>query len=273
MDRSIAARIVDWACIDGKPVLEIGPGRGALTGMLAERASRLVLVEIDPRLAGSWRERYRDDDHVAVIEGDVLAVDLEAVVDEPVRVVSNLPYESGTAIVAALLERPAIVAEMVVMLQREVAQRLTASEGSKRYGVLSVMTAIQADVELGLSVAPEAFRPAPRVWSELVRIRPLPGPRHPIADPALFRAIVTTAFEKRRKMLRNNLGPWLTSRVGEPAARAVFAAAGVDPTLRPECVPVASFAAMARELHRLLGAGPGGASRGSGPSGDRSNAG
>lgn len=248
IDRDAASRIVDWARIDGLPVVEIGPGRGALTGLLRERASCLALIEIDPELAAGLRALYRGDPRVTVIEGDALKIDWMARVAPGFCVVANLPYESGTAIVASLLERRAIVREVVVMLQREVVERLAAAPGSRIYGGLSIIVQMFAEVERGMVVAPRSFRPRPKVESQMVRIRPLAAPRFELGDESELAGVVHAAFGQRRKMLRNNLGRHLEVRFGEGAAERVLAAAGLEGNVRPEQLGLAEFAALTRAV-------------------------
>jgi len=248
VDRDAALRIVEWAAVDGLAVVEIGPGRGALTGLLRQRASSLTLIEIDPELAASLRTQYRDDAHVTVIEGDALRVDWIAGVAPGFTVVANLPYESGTAIVASLLERRHLVRELVVMLQKEVVARLGASPGSKVYGGLSVIVQMFADVERGVVVAPRSFRPRPRVESQMVRLRPLAAPRFELGDEAEFAPVVHAAFGQRRKMLRNNLGRHVDSRFGAGACERVLAAASIAGDIRPEQLSLAQFAALTRAV-------------------------
>jgi len=246
IDRDAALRIVEWAGIDGLDVVEIGPGRGALTGLLRQRATSLTLVEIDPEMAASLREQYASDERTTVIEGDALRVDWVSRVSPGFTVVANLPYESGTAIVASLLERRQLVREIVVMLQKEVVARLSAAPGSKVYGGLSVIVQMFADVERGLVVAPRSFRPRPRVESQMVRLRPLAAPRFDLGDEAEFRAVVHAAFGQRRKMLRNNLGRHVEARFGAGACDRVLAAAGIAGDVRPEDLGLAEFAALTR---------------------------
>lgn len=249
VDQDAVRRIVDWARIDGLAVVEIGPGRGAITGLLRGRASSLTLVEIDPALAAELEEKYRGDDHVTVIRGDALRVDWRAQVAPGFTVVSNLPYESGTAIVASLLESaPGAVRDIVVMLQKEVVQRLAAAPGSKTYGGLSVIVQMLADVEKGMVIAPRSFRPRPAVESQMVRLTPLASPRFDVADAAEFAPVVHAAFAQRRKMLRNNLGRHVEARFGEGAALRVLEAAGIPGDVRPEDLGLAEFAALCRAV-------------------------
>ncbi|MFN2376989.1 MAG: 16S rRNA (adenine(1518)-N(6)/adenine(1519)-N(6))-dimethyltransferase RsmA [Candidatus Binatia bacterium] len=248
VDGDASRRIVEWAAIEGRDVVEIGPGRGALTDLLRERAASLTMVEIDPHLAAALRTRYDADPKVTVIEGDALRVDWSAAAPPGFTVVANLPYESGTAIVASLLERRGLVREIDVMLQKEVVARLAAPPGSKTYGGLTVLVQMVADVEAGLVIAPRSFRPRPAVESQMVRIRPLPAPRFDVGDEAEFRAVVHAAFGQRRKMLRNNLGRFVDGRFGAGAAERVLAAAGVDGNLRPEVLGLDQFAALSRAV-------------------------
>lgn len=248
VDRDAARRIVEWAAIDGLPVVEIGPGRGALTGLLRERCSRLTLVEIDPLLAAELIAVYRDDSVVTIVEGDALRVDWMEAAGANFTVVSNLPYESGTAIVASLLRRRDVLREMVVMLQKEVVARLSADPGNKVYGGLSVIVQMLADVERGMVVAPRSFRPRPKVESQIVRIRPLPSARFELGDEAELAPVVHAAFGQRRKMLRNNLGRYVDGRFGKGSAEHVLAAAGIDGNVRPEDLGLEQFAALTRAV-------------------------
>jgi 16S rRNA (adenine1518-N6/adenine1519-N6)-dimethyltransferase len=252
VDVNVARAIVDWADIKGRNVLEIGPGRGALTRWLAAQARHLTLLEIDTRLVAELRETYADASHVIVQAGDALRVDLRTLAAQPFHVVASLPYESGTAIVRRLVEAPALVREAVVMLQKEVCQRMIAAPGSKSYGVLSVHMTMHADITAGRTVGPSAFRPRPQVESQLLRIRPLTVPRWEHGDPRHFSDVVRIAFAERRKMLRNTLGRWFERGLGTGSADDVFTAAGVDPTQRPETVPVAGFARLAAVSRAML---------------------
>lgn len=251
VDRNIAEHIVAWADIDGRRVVEIGPGRGALTEMLAARAESLALVEIDPDLVALWRERLGNDPNVCVHQLDALELQLARVATVPVTVVSNLPYETGTAIVRRLLAKPADLRSAVVMLQKEVCERLLARPGSKSYGVLALHTQLVADVEAGRIVGAGCFRPQPKVSSQLVRLTPLAsGWRHDVGSLATFEKLVAAAFTQRRKMLRNSIGRCLDDELGEGAADALFAAVGVRADQRPETVDLETFAALSRLIHR-----------------------
>ncbi len=252
VDRNICRQIVSWAEVEGHDVVEIGPGRGALTTLLAERARRLTLVEIDPALAEYWREHFNDDERVAVHHADALDIDLSVLSSGPVRVVSNLPYETGTAIVRRLLACPQRMSAAIVMLQREVCGRLMAAPGSKAYGVLAIHTQLVADVEPGRIVPASCFRPAPKVSSQVVRIVPLDAPRYAIGSMPVFEKVVSTAFTQRRKMVRNSLGRWIDESLGAGRAADLFGAVGIDPDQRPETVDLETFARLSASLHAEL---------------------
>ncbi len=244
-DPRIAQRIVDLAQLAATDrVVEIGPGLGALSALLAPRVHQLWLIEVDPVLADRLRTQFVAQPGVQVVAADVLTVDFRTLLGagEPAVVVANLPYNIGTAVLARLLQSPSCFRRMVLMLQREVAERLRAQPGTKAYGVLSVMTQFAARVQPAMRVGPEAFVPRPNVESEVVVIEPLDRPPVPVADTAAFGRVVRTAFNQRRKQLANSLRPLCT----DPGA--VLRAAGIDPTRRPETLTLAEFAALADAL-------------------------
>jgi 16S rRNA (adenine1518-N6/adenine1519-N6)-dimethyltransferase len=189
-------------------ILEIGPGEGALTRLLAGTAAVLVAVEIDHRAV----ERLRDEfgTRVTVIEGDILALSLRDLARErgpgsSWRVVGNIPYNITTPILFSILDHRDAVRDATLMMQREVARRLVASPGTKEYGILSVFCRIFAETELLFDVSRTAFRPIPAVTSSVVRLRPLRSPRVVLKDEAMFRHVVRYVFGQRRKMLRHSL--------------------------------------------------------------------
>ncbi len=252
VDRGVARAIVEWAAVDGRRVVEIGPGRGALTDLLAERAGTLVLVEIDPRLAGTLDERFYDDGRVCVVCADACEVDFRSLVDPPALVVANLPYESGTAIVTRLLEQRGLFSEIVVMLQREVCERIAAPPGSAARSGLSVHVELVADVELGRRVSPRCFRPVPKVESRLLKLRPLTRPRFDVGRAAVFEELVRLAFSARRKMVRNTLGRYLEARCGSAEAARLLEEAAIDPRQRPATIELRSYAHLSRALSELV---------------------
>ncbi len=241
----IAERIVALAGLgEGASVLEIGPGRGALTDGLAAASRRLVLVEVDRDLVAGLRQRWAETPTVEIVEADILRVDLAALLgpDAPVVVVANLPYNVSTPVLMQLLGTPELFTRLVLMLQREVAERLCAGPGSKTYGSLSVVVQVMATARIALRVPPGAFVPRPKVDSAVVVIEP----HRPVALDArrrqALRVVVRTAFSRRRKQLANVIAP-LTSD-----APAVLASLGLDPQARPETLAPADFVRLADAL-------------------------
>jgi 16S rRNA (adenine1518-N6/adenine1519-N6)-dimethyltransferase len=235
-------------------VLEIGPGRGAITRPLAAQAGRLLAVEVDRDLAADLESAALP--HVTVVTGDVLSVDLGPIVAEwlgaaagpanQIRIVGNLPYNISSPILFRLLDFAAAtngVRDAMLMLQKEVADRLVAKVGTGEYGVLTVLTGVHADVTRVLSLPPGAFRPSPKVHSAVVRLTFRP-PNVEIADQKLFVRMVRTMFTQRRKTIANALKPFAAD-LGLDAAGAL-AAAGIDPKRRPETLELAEMAALAR---------------------------
>lgn len=246
-DRAVAAAIVD-ALAPRPPdlVVEIGPGEGALTGELARRGGRLVALEIDGVLAAALRSRLPG---VEIVEADACRWDYASLARPPggrVLVAGNLPYSAGTAILTALAEAGGAIDEMVVMLQREVAERVAAPPGSRTYGSLSVLVQRGWDVRLVLRVPPGAFRPPPRVESAVLKLVALAGPRVAVGDESHFRAVVHAAFAQRRKTLANALSAGLALSPGH--SRELLAAAGIDPGRRAETLTLGEFAHLAAAI-------------------------
>ena len=187
----------------GDTFLEIGPGEGALTFPLASRVARVVAVELDARLAARLRERAPGN--VTVVDGDALKVDLGSLVPRGSRLAGNLPYYVSSPLMRRFLELRGHVADLHVMLQEEVARRIASPPGPKDYGILSVLFALWADVEVVAHFPPGAFSPPPRVESAVLRARFLPAPRADPGNPEAFERLLQRAFARRRRTLENNL--------------------------------------------------------------------
>ena len=224
-------------------VLEIGPGLGALTVRLAARVAHVTAVEVDHEMVALLRPQLPPN--VTLVEADFLEVDLEGLMGRAhARVAGNLPYNVSSPILFRLLDahrRGARMTDATLMLQREVAERLTASPGSRDYGVLSIFVQLHADVRTVLALPPGAFRPAPRVYSSVVQLT-FRAPAVFVANEAAFEAMVRSMFTQRRKTLANALKPYAEGR-GRAAVDAL-AGAGIDPTRRPETLQL-------QELSRL----------------------
>lgn len=233
----------------GDEVLEIGPGRGALTRHLVGSVGHLVLVELDDRLAGALEAEFGGRQDVDVIRGDILAVPWLDRVHDPDRllVVGNIPYNITTPILFALLERPR-PRDIVLMVQEEVAARLVARPGKGDYGALTIGVQAVADVERLFRVGRAAFRPVPRVDSAVVRIRPYrPEPLRP-EEEASLRRLVRAAFQWRRKQLSRILRDHPDLRLRVEDAETAADEVGIDLESRPERLSPETFVALARRL-------------------------
>ena len=254
VDGNIRRRIVEEVGIrPHDTVLEIGPGQGALTDLLVEEAERLILVELDRDLAARLRQRFADRASVEVVEGDILKLPLETLVAEPesLRVVGNIPYNITTPIVFHLLTAPR-PADILLMAQKEVADRILAEPGTGDFGALTVGVQAVAEVERVLHVSPGAFRPRPKVDSAVIRIRPLRPPPLTAEEETGLRTLTRALFQWRRKQLRKTLGSHPDLRLSTGRVGALLAAAGAEPTQRPETVAPDGFVAMARLLAEYL---------------------
>jgi 16S rRNA (adenine1518-N6/adenine1519-N6)-dimethyltransferase len=241
-DPRIIARIVD--AIDphrGEAIVEIGPGQAALTRALIDRAGHIQAVEIDRDLA-AWLRGQFTQDQLTLIEGDALKLDWASIAVQPLRIVGNLPYNISTPLLFELMKITDRVVDQHFMLQKEVVERMVAGPGSKTYGRLSVMLQFRYRMTKLFDVPRGAFKPAPDVTSSIVRMLPLAAGDLPDIDPGAFARVVTAAFGKRRKTLRNALAELLATDAIE--------AAGVDPQARAETLGVDRFVALARQLER-----------------------
>ena len=236
-DPNTVRRIVRLAGVStGDPVVEIGPGVGSLTVALAETGAEVVAVELDRHLVPVLEEVVGPLG-VQVVHGDALEVDWTALLSAHDRwnLVANLPYNVGTTIVLQLLDDVPAIDRMLVMVQREVGERLAAAPGTTAYGIPSVKLALWATAEIAGRVPPTVFIPQPKVESVLVRITRLPRPSVDVDHDALM-GLVRKGFGQRRKMLRRSLA----GRVSPGA----FVAAGVAPDARPEQLGVAEWGAL-----------------------------
>ena len=220
-------------------IVEIGPGQAAITTPLAQHATTLHAIEFDRDLIATLRRRFRDQSNVIIHEADALQFDFSTV-GKPLRIVGNLPYNISTPLLFHLLTFKDIVTDMHFMLQKEVVDRISAAPGNKNYGRLTIMLGCQLEVVPLFDVPPDAFTPPPKVMSSVVRMRPLPADQYEIHDYQKLEQIVKQAFSKRRKTLRNALKGL--------ADETDLAAAGLDPGLRPEQIPVAGWISLANFL-------------------------
>ena len=239
----------------GDLVLEIGPGRGALTHMLARRVDVLVGVEVDPELAARLRRELADLPHVHIVHADILSCDIGQIVLERARgaqgllrfmVVANLPYCITTPVLHKLLSASPLFEAFTLMIQLEVAQKLTATAGSAGYGELSLMAQYYTRPEILFTVGPTSFAPPPSVQSAVVRMTVSKSPCAGDLDPGELFAIVRAGFAKRRKNIRNSLVSSALFGGDHDLVAAVLGSAGIDERLRAEQLGLDEFARLAR---------------------------
>ena len=229
--------------LDGKPVLEIGPGPGGLTRALLRAGARVTAIEMDPRCLPALAELSEAfPGQLNVIQGDALAIDPATLFDEPYAVVANLPYNVGTALFVGWLsgqEWPPRWASLTLMFQQEVAQRIIATPDSSAYGRLAVLAQWRANAKLAMKVHRSAFTPPPKVMSAIVHVTPSDMPEG--VSARMLERVTEAAFGQRRKMLRQSL----KSLPGAVEALEVLA---IDPARRAETLSVDEFVAIARHL-------------------------
>ena len=254
VDESYARRIVGALGLRaGETVVEVGPGRGALTALLLESGARVVAVELDRELVPVLLQRFGGRDEFKLVEADALRVDFcEAVLPAAsARVVANLPYNISTAILQRLVEQRACVPEMVLMLQREVVERITAPPGSAERGYLTVLVEAFCESEGLFDVPPGAFRPVPKVWSTVARLRARSAGAEGF-DERLFLRLAGAGFAQKRKTILNNLrhAPEDLRALFDAAggAAALLEAAGIDPQRRAEALTHAEWVAVVNAL-------------------------
>ena len=256
---SAALQIVDaLGDISQSTVLEIGPGRGELTSILAQKAQRLIAVELDRVLSAQLRMQFSLDPKVEIIEGDFLKIELDTVFGpkpgaqrpglqfspEPARVVGNLPYYITSDILLRLFEYRRYFSTIVIMVQKEVADRLAASPGSRDYGLLSATAQLYGRVEKVFTLPPAAFSPPPKVHSAVVRINLSPRFETLRVPEAEFIAFLKVCFGQKRKTLWNNL----KERYDGGVLKAALAATGIKPTIRAEALTLERTASLFRAL-------------------------
>jgi 16S rRNA (adenine1518-N6/adenine1519-N6)-dimethyltransferase len=256
---SAAQRIVEaLGDVSEATVLEIGPGRGAITDILARKARRLIAVELDRVMSAQLRMKFSMQPNVEIIEGDVLKVEMDTVfgakpgslrtglnfAPEPARVVGNLPYYITSDILLRLLEYHRYFSTIVIMVQKEVADRLAASPGTRDYGLLTATTQLYGRVEKLFTLPPGAFAPAPKVHSSVVRITIKPRIESLQVNETAFIDFLKLSFGQKRKTLWNNL----KTQYDENKLKAALAKSGVKPVVRAEALPLEKTAALFRAL-------------------------
>lgn len=258
-DDSAAARIVNaLGDVSHSTVLEIGPGRGALTSLLASRSRRLISIELDRVLAAQLRMKFSNAPNVEIIEGDILAIDFHTLFGpkpgasrpglvhkpEPAHVVGNIPYYITSDILLRIFEFRQYFSTIVIMVQREVADRITARPGGSNYGLLSATAQLYANVEKLFTLQPGAFSPPPKVQSTVIRLTIAAKLANLDVAEDGFVEFLKLSFGQKRKTLWNNL----KSRYEPDVLRAALQKTGVKPTVRAEALSLEKTAALFRAL-------------------------
>ncbi len=238
---SILKRIIQVAQLDPEDlVVEIGPGPGSLTRMLAEKVIKVIAIELDDKLYEKLKVELIGYNNVELIQGDALKYPYENL--QEFKVVANIPYYITTPIIFRLLDSKENLKSMTLTVQKEVAERIAAQPGGKDYGVLSIMVQYYAKPSIKFIIPKEAFRPVPKVDSAVIHINILERPSVDLEDKELFFRIVKTAFSQRRKMLSNSLKGIL------PNVQEWLDTAGIDPKRRPETLSIEEFAKLANKF-------------------------
>jgi len=245
-DPGILHRIVDAAEVGPEDtVVEIGPGHGRMTGILAQRAWRVIAIELDEALHAGLRRELSDVSNVEPVHMDCLKYPYENL--DRFKVVANIPYYITTPIIFRLLEAGDRLTSLTLTVQKEVAERIVAGPGSRDYGVLSIAVQIRSTPKILFTVPRGAFRPPPRVDSAVIQMRPLAGPRPDLPDERYFMNMVRTVFSRRRKTILNGLKGYAPPS----KLRVLLAELGIPADTRPEMLGIEDLARLALGLKRL----------------------
>lgn len=254
VDPNVLERVMDAAGVSGEDcVLEIGPGIGTMTQLLAERAGKVVAVEIDRNLIPILEETLAPYSNVTVINEDILKLDVEETIrvrgeGRPVKVVANLPYYITTPIIMSLLEGGAPLESITVMVQKEVAERMQAGPGTKDYGALSLAVQYYSRPEVVANVPPNCFIPRPNVGSAVIRLTRYGTPPVQAADPGKLFTVIRASFNQRRKTLANSLGNAPGLSVSRERVAGILEEMGLPAMIRGEALTLEQFAELSDRL-------------------------
>ncbi len=256
IDDNIIDKIVDGSLAgQGDKVIEVGPGIGTLTRELASRSEKVMVVEIDKKLIPILGDTLSDFDNVTIVNEDIMKADIKDLIDKnldggPVKLVANLPYYITTPIIMRFLEEDINVTDIVVMVQKEVAERMNANPGKKDFGALSVAVQFYCDTEIVAKVPRHLFVPQPNVDSIVIALRVRPERKYKVEDEDLFFKIVRASFGQRRKTLLNSL----TSMgiLDKTDISAVLSVAGIDEKRRGETLSLEEFARLSDCMHSRI---------------------
>jgi 16S rRNA (adenine1518-N6/adenine1519-N6)-dimethyltransferase len=258
-DRNVLVRIA--RLVERGPearILEVGPGRGALTRMLAEQGARVLAIELDRQLVPLLAKEFAAAGNVEILQADILRTDLDRELLQRWSgkwgVAANLPYNISSQVLFLFMDHRHLFSRLVLMLQKEVGDRLVAGPGTREYGILSVLFRLHFDVTREFTVKPGSFYPVPKVDSVVLTFRPLPRARADVGDEAFFRRVVKAAFGQRRKTLRNCLKSFDIG-AGEQLLVNALADCGIEPSRRGETLSFDEFVHLAKSLLLLRSGG------------------
>lgn len=250
MDQNLMDKLIDaLELYPDEDVLEIGAGLGVFSSRIARQARYVVAVEKDRRLFEIASGEFADQKNLKFVLGDFLKLDLPQLLQPfspPVKVIGNIPYYISSPILFKLLEHKSLFETAVLTVQKEVAKRIVADPGSKDYGILSVLVQVQAESELLFDLEAGGFYPPPEVTSSAVQLHFRASPLYEVRNMPLFKKVVKTAFNQRRKTVRNTLKILLKNNRIKP-----WEVVQIDPDSRPETISVAQYVALANFLHSL----------------------
>jgi len=250
VDQNILDKVIRTAQVEKEDVvLEVGPGLGEMTIALAHQAKRVIAVEIDPKLAEILKKKVAGYLNVEVVREDILRVDFNQFLDQggpPIKVVANLPYQISTPLLFRFIEAKEVLSTLTLMIQKEVAERMVASPGSKAYGPLSVFVQLFSDLSIRFFIKPSAFFPSPKVESAVIHMTWKEKPILDLGDEKWFKKVVRGCFGYRRKTLINALKHSGLSLPEDAEGR--IKKIGVNPQRRPETLTIEEFASLADAL-------------------------
>jgi 16S rRNA (adenine1518-N6/adenine1519-N6)-dimethyltransferase len=253
-DDQIFRKIVDAGHLNPEDtVVEIGAGLGVMTGLIAESASKVMAVEVDPHLIDILRENLRERGNAEILHRDILTLDFSTVAlslspERKIKVMGNIPYNITSEILFHLLKFRKHIHSAVLLMQKEVAERLTAEPGTKAYGIPSVILSMYADLEMLFHVSNQCFYPVPAVQSSLIRLVFRDEPRYPLNDEESFRLLVRASFAQRRKTLLNNLKSFRNIEKTSEEIVAILSDLAIDGSRRAETLTLHEFAALSNAL-------------------------
>ncbi len=253
VDNNITSRIVDVSKIDGDDtVVEIGAGLGAMTSMIAEKAKKVIALEIDPKLVNVLNEELKEISNIEIIRTDVLRYDFSSPLGGTgkIKVIGNIPYNVSSQILFRLIEFRDHISSATLMFQKEVADRIAAVPGTKEYGILSVIIPMYAVLSTIMTVPPLCFHPKPKVDSTVLKMDMRERPLFELSNHSMFLKTVKAAFSKRRKTLANNLKGMDTVCSGDMDVSSLLDEAGIDGRRRGETLTVEEFGRLAETIFR-----------------------